>query len=128
MTDIERFWLDLMDARRYAITEVYGAECASRYKPHPMEREYFINNRGTFSAHPIVTEHTKAFWVMCETHYTTQREAYRRKLRANWHMVQQSTEYKNRKRERELLKDYISDAINGNGKEADARTTKEKGR
>ena len=43
-------------------------------------------------------------------------------------MVQQSTEYKNRKRERELLNDYISDAINGNGKEADARTTKEKGR
>ena len=43
MTDIERFWLDLMDARRYAITEVYGAECASRYKPHPIEKEYFIS-------------------------------------------------------------------------------------
>ena len=65
---------------------------------------------------------------MCETHYTTQREAYRRKLKANWHMVQQSTEYKNRKREREQLKDYISDAINGNGKEADTRTIEEKGR
>jgi len=128
MTDIERFWLDLMDARRYAITEVYGAECASRYNPHPIEKEYFITHAGTFSAHPSVTEHTKAFWIMCETHYSTQREAYRRKLRANWHRVQQSTEYKNRKRERELLKDYISDAINGNGKEADTRTTKEKGR
>ena len=117
MTPMEQFWLDLMDARRYAITEVYGAECASRYKPHHLEKEYFINNNGTFSEHPSVTEHTKAFWIMCETHYNTEREAYRRKLRANWHMVQQSTEYKNRKREREQLKDYISDAINGNGKE-----------
>jgi len=43
-------------------------------------------------------------------------------------MVQQSTEYKNRKRERELLKDYISDAINGNAKETDTRTGEEKGR
>ena len=128
MTPIEQFWLDLMDSRRYAITEVYGAECASRYRPHHLEKEYFINNNGTFSEHPSVTEHTKAFWIMCETHYTTQREAYRRKLRANWHRVQQSDEYKSRKREREMLKDYISQAINGNGKEADARTTKEEGR
>ena len=57
MTEIERFWLDLMDARRYAITEVYGAECASRYNPHPIEREYFINNRGTFSEHPSNRTH-----------------------------------------------------------------------
>jgi hypothetical protein len=128
MTEIERFWLDLMDARRYAITEVYGAECASRYKPHPIEKEYFISHAGTFSAHPSVTNHTEAFWQMCEDNYSDQREAYRRKLRANWHRVQQSTEYKNRKREREQLKDYISDAINGNGKETDARTAKEKGR
>lgn len=128
MTPIQQFWADLMESRRYAITEVYGAECASRYRPHHMEKEYFINNNGTFSEHPSVTEHTKAFWIMCETHYTTEREAYRRKLRANWHRVQQSDEYKMRKREREQLKDYISQAINGNGKEADARTTKEKGR
>jgi hypothetical protein len=65
---------------------------------------------------------------MCNKHYGEQREAYRRKLRANWHRVQQSDEYKSRKREREILKDYISQAINGNGKEADARTTKEEGR
>ena len=117
-----------MDSRRYAITEVYGAECASRYRPHHIEKEYFINNNGTFTAHPDVTQYNKDFWVMCETHYFQQREAYRRKLRANWHKVQQSDEYKSRKREREMLKDYISDAINGNGKETDPRTAKEEGR
>ena len=128
MTPIEQFWADLMDSRRYAITEVYGAECASRYRPHHIEKEYFINNNGTFTAHPDVTQYNKEFWLMCETHYFQQREAYRRKLRANWHKVQQSDDYKSRKRERETLKDYISQAINGNGKEADTRTTKEKGR
>jgi len=128
MTEIERFWLDLMDSRRYAITEVYGAECASRYRPHHIEKEYFINNNGTFTAHPDVTQYNKEFWAMCETHYFQQREAYRRKLRANWHKVQQSDDYKSRKREREMLKDYISDAINGNGKETDTRTAKEEGR
>ena len=128
MTPIERFWLDLMDSRRYAITEVYGAECASRYRPHHIEREYFINNNGTFTMHPDVTQYNKEFWTMCETHYFQQREAYRRKLRDNWHKVQQSDDYKSRKREREMLKDYISDAINGNGKETDTRTAKEEGR
>jgi hypothetical protein len=128
MTPIEQFWADLMDSRRYAITEVYGAECASRYRPHHMEKEYFINNSGTFTAHPDVSRYNEDFWDMCNKHYGEQREAYRRKLRANWHRVQQSDEYKSRKREREMLKDYISQAINGNGKEADARTTKEKGR
>jgi len=128
MTDIERFWLDLMDSRRYMITEVYGAECASRYHPHHIEKEYFITHNGTFSAHPSVTEHTKAFWVMCETHYSKQREAYRRILRSKWHEVQQSDDYKSRQREREQLKDYISQAINGNGKETDARTAKKESR
>ena len=65
---------------------------------------------------------------MCEVRYANKREAYQRKLKSNWHSVQQTDEYKMRKREREQLKDYISDAINGNGKEADARTTKEEGR
>ena len=128
MTPIEQFWADLMESRRYMITEVYGAECASRYQPHHIEKEYFLKHNGTFSAHPSVTEHTKAFWVMCEVRYANKREAYQRKLKSNWHSVQQTDEYKMRKREREQLKDYISDAINGNGKEADARTTKEESR
>ena len=117
-----------MESRRYMITEVYGAECASRYQPHHIEKEYFITHNGTFSAHPSVTEHTKAFRVMCETHYSKQRDAYRWILRSRWHEVQQSNDYKSRQREREQLKDYISNAINGNGKEADARTTKKEGR
>ena len=127
MTEIERFWLDLMDSRRYAITEVYGAECASRYRPHHIEKEYFINNNGTFTAHFDVTRYNEDFWDMCNTHYGQQREAYRRKLRNNWNRVQESDEYKSRKREREMLKDYISDAINGNAKETHTRTGEEKG-
>ena len=128
MTAIEQFWADLMQSRRYMITEVYGAECASRYEPHHIEKEYFLNNNGTFSAHPSVTEHTKAFWVMCEVRYANKREAYQRTLRSKWNEVQQSTDYKSRQREREELKKYISEAINGNGKETDARTAKETGR
>jgi len=127
MTPIEQFWADLMDSRRYAITEVYGAECASRYRPHHIEKEYFINNSGTFTAHPDVTRYNEDFWDMCNKHYRENREAYRLKLKANWQKVQQSDEYKMRKREREQLKDYISQAINGNGKEEDARTTKKEG-
>jgi len=128
MTPIEQFWADLIDSRRYMITEVYGAECASRYQPHHIEKEYFLKHNGTFSAHPSVTEHTAAFWEMCNQHYPHKRAAYERKLKSNWHSVQQTDEYKMRKREREQLKDYISDAINGNGKEADARTTEKESR
>ena len=42
MTDLERFWLDLMDGRRYIINEVYGNEAMLRYRPHPKEKEYFF--------------------------------------------------------------------------------------
>lgn len=128
MTPIEQFWADLMESRRYMITEVYGAECASRYRPHPKEKEYFISHNGTFREDPSVTEHTKAFWVMCSIHYAQKREAYERILRGKWHEVQQSDDYKSRQREREQLKEYISQAINGNGKETDARTAQKKGR
>jgi len=127
MTPIEQFWADLMESRRYIITEVYGAECASRYQPHHIEKEYFLKHHGAFSAHPSVTQHTEAFWQMCNQHYPHKREAYERKLRSNWHRVQQSDEYKSRKREREMLKDYISQAINGNAKETNARTGEKEG-
>ena len=128
MTPIEQFWLDLMESRRYMITEVYGAECASRYQPHHIEKEYFITHNGTFSSHPSVKEHTQKFWDMCNTHYWHKLEAYERILKGRWHEVQQSDDYKSRQREREQLKEYISQAINGNGKETDARTTKKEGR
>lgn len=128
MTPIEEFWADLMESRRYMITEVYGAECASRYQPHYIEKEYFLKHNGAFSQHPSVQEHTKAFWDMCNTHYAHKREAYERILKGRWHEVQQSDDYKTRQREREQLKEYISQAINGNGKETDARTTKKESR
>ena len=128
MTPIEQFWADLMQSRRYMIREVYGDECANKYQPHHIEKEYFINNNGNFSGHPSVTEHNKAFWVMCEVRYAHKREAYQRILRSKWNEVQESADYKSRERDRQQLKDYISQAINGNGKETDSRTAKKESR
>ena len=62
MNNLERFWLDLIDTRKHTIREVYGAEAAQRYYPHKMEKEYFLQHGGQFTAHPYVTKHTRRFF------------------------------------------------------------------
>ena len=40
MTDLERFWHDLIDGRRYIINEVYGNEAMLRYRHQAQDKEY----------------------------------------------------------------------------------------
>ena len=118
MTDIERFWFDLMDTRRHTIESIYGAEAASRYRPHNMEKEHFIKHGGQFTEHLYVTKHTKDFFEMCDTKYLKQRANYERTIQQRWHKTQEMPEYKRSQYERDQLKEQIKRAILGdNGKE-----------
>ena len=117
MTDIERFWLDLMDTRRHTIGTIYGAEAASRYRPHSIEKEYFLQHGGQFTAHPSVTKHTEEFFKMCEIRYEIQKANHMRTLQQRWNNVQEMPEYKRSQLERDQLKEQIKRAILGdNGK------------
>jgi hypothetical protein len=80
MTPIERFWLDLIDGRKHHIQTLYGTDAMQRYRPHPMEREYFINNNG---------------------------QRYENKILANKKKYEATGSYKALKREREELVSYI---------------------
>lgn len=121
MNNLERFWLDLMDTRRHTIGTIYGAEAASRYTPHNIEKEYFVQHGGQFSGHPNVTKHTKEFFDMCDTKYLKQRANYERTIQQRWNNVQEMPEYKRSQLERDQLKEQIKRAILGdNGKKETA--------
>ncbi len=117
MNNLERFWLDLMDTRRHTIGTIYGAEAASRYTPHNIEKEYFVQHGGQFSGHPNVTKHTTEFFKMCEIRYEIQKANHMRTLQQRWNNVQEMPEYKRSQLERDQLKEQIKRAILGdNGK------------
>jgi len=117
MNNLERFWLDLIETRKHTIREVYGAEAADRYHPHSMEKEYFLQHGGQFTAHPSVTQHTTEFFKMCEVRYEIQKANHQRTLKQRWHKVQEMPEYKRSVRERQQLTEQIERAIlAGNGK------------
>ena len=117
MNNLERFWLDLIDTRKHTIREVYGAEAADRYHPHSIEKEYFLQHGGQFTAHPSVTQHTKDFFEMCDVKYLKQKANHERTLKQRWHKVQEMPEYKRSVIERQQLKEQIERAIlAGNGK------------
>ena len=118
MNNLERFWLDLIDTRKHTIREVYGAEAAERYHPHSIEKEYFLQHGGQFTAHPYVTKHTEEFFKMCEIRYEIQKANHMRVLQQRWANVQDMPEYKRSMRERKELTEQIKRAIlAGNGKE-----------
>lgn len=133
MNNLERFWLDLIDTRKHTIKEVYGAEAASRYQPHNIEKEYFLQNAGQFTQHPSVTKHTADFFTFCENKYYAQKENHYRTLNQRWAVVQEMPEYKRSTRERQELAEQIKRAIlQGHEEEAingvHTRTTEEKSR
>ena len=111
MTDIERFWADLMDTRRHTIYQVYGAEAADRYNPHHFEKEFFVKNAGHFSEHPSVTEHTTEFFKMCEVRYELQKLNHKRTLQQRWNEVQELPEYKRGQAERDNIASIIKGVI-----------------
>jgi hypothetical protein len=111
MTDLERFWHDLIDGRRYIINEVYGNEAMLRYRPHPKEKEYFLANNGRVSYSIEVSEHTRSFWDMCERMYGHKRLAYEDRLTKNKIKAQSYPEYKKGKAERAALAAKIRGVI-----------------
>ena len=134
MNNIERFWHDLIDTRKHTIAEVYGAEAADRYQPHPIEMEYFVKNSGHFSSHPSVTKHTTEFFKMCEVRYEMQKLNHKRTLKQRWNEVLELPEYKRAQSERDNIAQIIKGVIlAAHGKEETAhsvhpRTDEAKGR
>jgi len=117
MTDLERFWHDLIDGQRYIINEVYGNEAMMRYRPHPKEKEYFLANNGRVAYSIEVSEHTKSFWDMCERMYGHKRMAYEDRLTKNRIKAQSYPEYKKGKAERAALAAKIRGVLLNHAKE-----------
>ena len=123
MNNIERFWADLIDTRKHTIAEVYGAEAADRYQPHPIEMEYFVKNSGHFSNHPSVTKHTTEFFKMCEVRYEMQKLNHKRTLKQRWNEVLELPEYKRAQSERDNIAQIIKGVIlAAHGKEETAHS------
>ena len=119
MTDIERFWHDLMEGRRYTINEVYGNEAMLRYRPHPKEKEYFLKNNGRFTYDIEVADYTQRFWKMCEEMYGHKRKEYEQRLLDQAKKSKAYAEYKKGAAEREALADKIKAVLLAHAKETD---------
>ena len=130
MTPIERFWLDLIDGRKHHIQTLYGTDAMRRYRPHPMEREYFINNNGHLCNHPDVLNYNRRFYDYCEQHYQAEKQRYENKLLANKKKYQASSSFKTLKAEREELVSYIRGITvrDASKEETNADTTKKEAR
>jgi hypothetical protein len=130
MTPIERFWLDLIDGRKHHIQTLYGTDAMERYRPHPMEREYFINNNGHLCNHPEVLNYNRRFYDYCEQNYQAQKQRYEKKLLANKKKYEASGSYKALKAEREELVAYIRGITvrDASKEETHTRTTEKESR
>jgi len=116
MTNLERFWLDLMQGRRHIINEVYGNEAMMRYKPHPREKELFLENNGRVPHHTDIAEYNHRFWKFCEERYSTQKAAYQKRIADNARKSKSWPLYKEGSKEREILKQKVRDVILGHAK------------
>jgi len=130
MTPIERFWLDLIDGRKHHIQTLYGTDAMQRYRPHPMEREYFVNNNGHICNHPEVLNYNRRFYDYCEEHYQEQKQRYLQQIEANKRKYEASSSYKALQRECEELVSYIRGITvrDASKKETNSRTTKKESR
>ena len=117
MTDIERFWYDLMEGRKHMINEVYGNEAMLRYRPHPKEKEYFINNNGRFTYDIDVADYTHRFWKMCEDMYGHKRAEYEDRISMQAKKSRAWPEFKKGMAEREALAAKIKAVLLDHAKE-----------
>lgn len=117
MSNLERFWLDLIDGRRYTINEVYGNEAMIRYRPHPREKELFLSNGGSVPYDEEVEDHTRRFWAFCDEHYKAHREKYEARIQANGRKSRNYPEYKSNEEERRQLAEKIKAVILDHAKE-----------
>lgn len=118
MTNLERFWLDLIDGRRYTINEVYGNEAMLRYRPHPREKELFLANNGAVPYDEDVAQYTRDFWAFCDERYKAERIRYEARIESNRMKAHSWPEYKSNAKEREKLAEKMRDVILAHAKEA----------
>lgn len=117
MTNLERFWHDLMQARLHIINEVYGNEAMLRYRPHPKEKEFFLANNGRMTYDEDVADYTHRFWRFCEERYQHEKKLYQDRLKENWERSTSMPAYKQSQQDRDELKKKIREVILGHAKE-----------
>ena len=128
MTDLERFWLDLIDGRRYIINEVYGNEAMMRYRPHPKEKEYFLAHTGRVAYSVEVSEHTNSFWAMCERQYGHNRLAYEDRISKNMVKAYKYPEYKKGMAERANVSEKIKGVLLDHAQATQEKNTEKESR
>ena len=124
MTNLERFWLDLMSGRRYIINEVYGNEAMMRYRPHPREKELFLNNNGRVDYDAEISDYNKRFFAFCEERYADRKAAYLKRIADNGRKAKSWPLYKDGANERDAIKQKMRDVILGHAKGTDEENTK----
>ena len=134
MTNLERFWLDLMSGRRYIINEVYGNEAMMRYRPHPREKERFLENNGRVEFDAEVADYNQRFFDFCEDRFADHKAAYLKRIADNGRKAKSWPLYKDGANERDVIKQKMRDVILGHAKgtksqeTADSRAAKKESR
>ena len=123
MTNLERFWLDLMSGRRYIINEVYGNEAMMRYRPHPREKERFLENNGRVEFDAEVADYNQRFFDFCEDRYADHKAAYLKRIADNGRKAKSWPLYKDGANERDAIKQKMRDVILGHGKGTKSQET-----
>jgi hypothetical protein len=117
MTNLERFWLDLMDGRRHHIQTLYGTEAMQRYRPHPLEKALFLENNGRVPHHTDIAHWNQKFYAFCEERFADQKAAYLKRIKDNGRKARSWPLYKDGANEREAIKQKMRDVILGHAKE-----------
>ena len=134
MTNLERFWLDLISGRRHIINEVYGNEAMLRYRPHPREKERFLENNGRVEFDAEVADYNQRFFDFCEDRYAENKAAYLKRIADNGRKAKSWPLYKDGANERDAIKQKMRDVILGHAKgtksqeTADSRAAKKESR
>jgi hypothetical protein len=134
MTNLERFWLDLIDGRKYHIQTLYGTEAMQRYRPHPREKELFLNNNGRVDYDAEIADYNQRFFAFCEDRYADRKAEYLKRIADNGRKAKSWPLYKDGANERDAIKQKMRDVILGHAKgtksqeTADSRATKKESR
>ena len=124
MTNLERFWLDLIDGRKYHIQTLYGTEAMQRYRPHPREKELFLNNNGRVDYDADIADYNQRFFDFCEDRFADHKAAYLKRIADNGRKSKSWPLYKDGANEREAIKQKMRDVILGHAKGTDEENTK----
>jgi len=124
MTNLERFWLDLIDGRKYHIQTLYGTEAMQRYRPHPREKERFLENNGRVDYDAEIADYNQRFFAFCDERYADRKAEYLKRMANNGRKAKSWPLYKDGANEREAIKQKMRDVILGHAKGTDEENTK----